>query len=85
MVRETTNKHPCRKGYDHLGRLNYLQKHDVFGELLGEVGLPSAAGTAENNTPVLQKKRNVPLDDSLGYERLKDEGVDTLLKSSCNI
>jgi len=59
-------------------RLPHLGE-DVLGQLGGHEGFAGAAGSGEDDAPMLHQQVEVPLDDGLWDQRVKHQAVDAVL------
>lgn len=52
-----------------------LQQQQVSGQLIGQVGLPGAAGTWQDDSPVLLQQGDIALQHWLWNQSVKDQRV----------
>lgn len=61
------------------GQGSPLQKQQVSGQLIGQVGLARAAGARQDDAAVLPQQRHVALQHGLGDESVEDQRVHALV------
>ena len=64
------------------GQRSALQQQQVSRQLIGQVGLPCAAGAGHHHAPVLQQQADVVLQHGPRNHGLKHQGVHTLLSET---